>query len=90
MEESLLFISNSLHDTCVARLNGVLPSIPTTLDNPFLTHKGDGREATVVEAECLENGILLASDSPLNYEEFIAFLKGAGIEVEQIGVDICG
>lgn len=90
MEESLLFISNILHDTCVAHVNGVLPFIPVTLDNPFLTPKEDGREATVIEMECLEKGIFLASDFPINYRDFIKHLKSLGIEVEKIGVDICG
>jgi hypothetical protein len=90
MGPSLLFISNSLHDTCIARLQGRLPTIPASLDNPFLTpHEGD-KGASYVEAEVTENGILLASDTPIDYEDFIKYLKSLGIGVENIGVNICG
>lgn len=90
MDSSLLFISDALHDTCVARVNGDLPTFPATLNNPFLTPQSGEQEPSLVEAEVLEKGILLASDAPINYAEFIDYLKEIGIEVEQLGVNICG
>jgi hypothetical protein len=90
MNPTLIFASDSLHDTCIARVNGNLPFIGATPNNPFLAQREGDPEAKQVEAEVIENGILITSDNPIDYDDLIEYLKEIGIEVEQLGVDICG